>query len=398
MAHNRANGSTVTPTREQVFAEFHARTGHQRFAPDFLTSLWKVMRDQRVPLPERTWAWVRWRALSNHSECPVNDWNPEYAHKLGQIDCGIDLTWLAEGKSLEWVEGASDQLRATKANEINWRKLKGRYSRAFNENKRRGLLDILGHTIYVVPSPPSDAPPEFSTEKLRGPATFEHDEQFMNTAKVAWASNFQAWQDAEKARLEARKVMRAIYREWLGAATSEPPFLTIKTSKDLEASEVSISVPTFAEPSSSSRAEIPTTTTNEPPEPEPEPDRKPPASEVSKAKLRRIAAGAGVYLDDGLLESLIRECRARRPAATEDEIARFLALKLPIAKSKANPPGFLRTAVAACFDGQGLDQFGAYHDDAPTVRCVACGGYGTTISGELCEVCHGAKVMAVASG
>lgn len=398
MERQRANSSTVTITRDQVFAEFHARTGLEWFAPDFLNSLWKVMRDRSAGLAERVWAWHRWRANGNSSESPVSDWNPAYAKKLRQSDCAIDLEWLAEGQSLEWVEKADVKLRAAKLAAMNWKGLKGYYGRAFKENRQRGLLDRKGKTVYTAPSCPLDPPAEkVAYPGYFSPKSFSSNKEFLEWYKVAYPGYFQAWEAAETARREAREVAQASYREWLNQATFGAPSLYVKTDKD-SGSEDSSEVPLFDNSSSSSTAEIPTTTM-EPPEPrEPEPDRKPPASEVSKQKLRRIAAGAGVYLDDGLLEGMIRECRARRPAATEDEIARFLALKLPIAKSKANPPGFLRTAVAACFDGQGLDQFGAYHDDAPTMRCVACGGYGTTVNGELCEMCHGAKVMAVASG
>lgn len=227
------------------------------------------MRDRGTPLAERAWAWVRWRALSNHSECPVTDWNPAYAKKLGQIDCGVDLTWLAEGKSLEWVEKASADLRAAKAKVIGWPKLKGDYSRAFAKNKRRGLLDFKGQTIYIVPVPPSEPPPE----KLVIRTTFDSDPEFLAWWKVGDPPNFQAYQAAQKAYNEVKKVGRNAYREWAARTTSEPAVLiTEKTDKNNEGSSSSSVFPNVELEGPDEEEDAPLQTKAEPePEPIPEP-------------------------------------------------------------------------------------------------------------------------------
>lgn len=277
MEPKTANSSPVTPSREQIFADFHARTGGQPFAPDFKVSLWKVMRDRNAGLAARTWAWVRWRASGNHSLCPVTDWNPAYAKKLGQIDCAVDLAWLEEGQTIEWVENASADLRAAKAAAINWKNHKSGYSHAFAENQRCGLLDIQGHTIYVCTSAPAGDPAKSCSKRATcNKNHFSLDKQFLEWWKVAQPENFRAWEEAEAARREAREVAQNSYREWLDQATPAGPSLYVNTDKNSGSEDSSI-VPKVESSSSSGRGpeeeeDFPLPTESEPePEPIPEP-------------------------------------------------------------------------------------------------------------------------------
>ena len=151
--------------RSQLSEAFRKRTGSQPYTPYLAGALLRTMVSA-PSLSERVYAWLLWRSVGNASEYAVSDWNPKFAKPLDQIDCALDLAWLEQGKSLDWVEKLTEEYREKARTEgsperpLNL-KLKQRISEAFARNADLGRTSPCrrGQPISIVlcfqPSPGS---------------------------------------------------------------------------------------------------------------------------------------------------------------------------------------------------------------------------------------------------
>jgi len=211
----------VSADRKKIGEEFHRRTGLKPFSPEFVESMVAVMRDPRSCLSERVFAWSKWRAWFNSSEHAVSDWDPAIAKPLDQVDAALDLAWFQEGRPIEWVEGMPENYR-TRAREPGTPerppKVKdpARMSEAFTKNDGRGTVICQGRKVIPVISPRQAQP-----SKLRIPATFRTDKEFLTWDKLANSRKFEDWQLARKRIFEEDKLARIRYRMFKSRATSE---------------------------------------------------------------------------------------------------------------------------------------------------------------------------------
>jgi hypothetical protein len=231
--------------RDQVFREFYKQVGSKPFAPEFIDSLIAVMRaTEGACWTEQVWAWQRWRSWANSSKYAVSDWDPDKAWHLDQIDCCLDLWWLQQGRDVKWIEDQSRKARAEYRKEFRKTPKESLYpdlvnlkypvNKAFASLRSRGNIDFEGHRIYSLVSPPKVS----SGKKVAGTSNFSGDKKFLAWWKVAGTSDFLEFQKAQKRYIDAKKVARNAYRQWLVQATSEAPILIEKIVDNTSSSSV----------------------------------------------------------------------------------------------------------------------------------------------------------------
>jgi hypothetical protein len=138
---------------------------------------------------------------------------------LGQLDCAIDLLWFEEGRPVEDIATASQEMRDQEHDRARLRK--DTLARAFRKVQDRGQIDITGRQIYLLEAPPDrDKGALVAGSRDYHRDRFDKDPEFIKSLTDLGSRDYEEWIEARTRYLEVRNRLRSRYKKWRDPATN----------------------------------------------------------------------------------------------------------------------------------------------------------------------------------